>query len=83
MQIACLPSESTTFPQEGLTGVVAGWGELTYNGTDPDSLQNVRIDIFGSSSCDASGYSSYSIDYTRIFCAGKIKLLSWNRIYLW
>ena len=71
IQIACLPSQSTSFPQEGLTGVVTGWGASVYNGSNTDSLQNVRLDIYSDTSCVSQGFdTSFLNNYTSSFCAG-------------
>ena len=44
----CLPSVESSQTYTGQTAVVSGWG-LTdyYNGTFPDHLQHVRVDILG------------------------------------
>ena len=72
IQIACLPSQSTSFPQDGLTGVVTGWGASVYDGPNTDLLQNVRLDIYNNATCESYGYdpSLYSNNYTSSFCAG-------------
>ena len=71
VQIACLPStDSISFPSEGLTGVIAGWGAQTFNGTNSELLKNVRLDIFSGATCDSQGYINYGNNYNSSFCAG-------------
>lgn len=73
VQLACLPqSQSTTFPEASDTGVVAGWGALTYNGAFPNILNNVRITVNSNNTCYSYGYTSvdFGVDYDSQFCAG-------------
>ena len=76
VQTACLPtSDSVTFPLEGNTGVVAGWGNSTITGTLPDHLlNNARVSIHSNDECNSYGYtfSSYSFNYNSQFCAGSL-----------
>ena len=74
VQIACLPqNQSTSYPAANKTGVVAGWGDLTYNGNSPNVLNNVRINIYSNSTCaNTYGYTSsdFGVTYDSQFCAG-------------
>jgi hypothetical protein len=75
VQTACLPSEqSTTFPSAGVTGVIAGWGNITNNGNSANLLNNARINVYSDTTCASSfGYdNSFGISYNSAFCAGKL-----------
>ena len=57
MKPVCLPSVESSQTYTGQTAVVSGWG-LTdyYNGTFPDHLQHVRVDILGKSCGELSDF---------------------------
>ena len=72
IQTACLPSQSSEFPAANNTGVVVGWGSTSFGGALPDTLNNVRVDIYSNASCVNFGYDpqGYSYNYTSQVCAG-------------
>ena len=74
VQTACLPtSDSVTFPLEGNTGVVAGWGNSAINGNLPDLLNNARVSIHSLAECENYGYTTnFTFNYASQFCAGSL-----------
>jgi len=52
VQIACLPStSSSTFP-DFVESYAPGYGSLWFNGPLPNTLQNVNLDIYNESYCN-------------------------------
>ena len=65
-----MPSaNSISFPQDGYTGVIAGWGETVQNGNESEIINNARINIYSSKDCENFGYSN-ATDWKTQFCAG-------------
>ncbi|RXG53611.1 Kallikrein-8, partial [Armadillidium vulgare] len=65
----CLPWQILTFDELlGQKVTVAGWGRLSFGGTQSSVLQEVNVTVFDSSVCEKS-YSTLS-DYKKIFPQG-------------
>ncbi|RXG60387.1 Proclotting enzyme, partial [Armadillidium vulgare] len=65
----CLPWQILTFDELlGQEVTVAGWGRLSFGGTQSSVLQEVNVTVFDSSVCEKS-YSTLS-DYKKIFPQG-------------
>ncbi len=75
IQTACLPQVSG-FPAENSSGIVVGWGSTSFGGLEPNSLNNVRVDIYSNASCINFGYTpaDFSFDYASQVCAGLLLL---------
>ena len=70
IQIACLPSaKSNTYPSANTYAYAAGWGTLSYEGTAPSLLNNVKLNIYSSSSCNLIDAMH---NYNAQICAGNI-----------
>ena len=71
IQTACLPQVSG-FPAENSSGIIVGWGSSSFGGIEPDTLNNVRVDIYSNASCIKFGYTpeGFSFNYASQVCAG-------------
>ncbi|KAK9978829.1 hypothetical protein ABG768_020567 [Culter alburnus] len=65
----CLAAAGSVF-SAGTESWISGWGLLQYNGTLPDTLQEVMIPIVNNSDCDKA-YRGFNISITsNMICAG-------------
>ena len=70
IHIACLPQvSSNSYPPANSVAYVAGWGTLSYEGSSPSNLNNVRITVYNSSRC---GNVTDTNDWNSQICAGEI-----------
>jgi secreted trypsin-like serine protease len=71
VQVACLapgPRSSSTYPTDGQSSWVVGWGTLRSGGNLADDLQNVKINVYdGETECAAYGPTDWSLKV----CAGE------------
>ena len=74
IQIACLPSYSPSYPDNGtdLDAFAVGWGKSATNATvAPDLLNNVKLKIYNSSMCSQTGVS-VTKNWASQICAGDL-----------
>lgn len=70
IQISCLPpKKSADYPQPTPNSYVVGWGTLR-NGSSPDILQNVKLNIYDDSIC--TGLADVPKNFTLQLCAGDL-----------
>ena len=69
VQLTCLPS--TKMPKQTLetSAIVVGWGALQESGDTAESLQNVRVTIYGPNMCINSTID-LKTDWESQICAG-------------
>jgi secreted trypsin-like serine protease len=74
IQIACLPNAkwSEFYPLPDTSAWVLGWGTLSEQGKTPDSLMNLKIEIYNNSICDQVIREDRK-DWKSQICAGDIK----------
>jgi len=72
--VACLPSEkSSSFPDPSVypDAYAAGWGTLTFGGSQPDLLQDVAFNMYPSSACSGVAVD-FSKNWDAQICAGDL-----------
>ena len=76
IQIACLPNAkwSEFYPLPDTSAWVLGWGTLSEQGKTPDSLMNLKIEIYNNSICDQVIREDRK-DWKSQICAGDIKAI--------
>ena len=67
IQLACLPSSSTTYPGTNVFGYAAGYGSTYLNGLTQNQLYNVKLTIYPPSNCPYTGFTT-----ANQICAGNI-----------
>jgi hypothetical protein len=74
IQVACLPSYSTSYPDNGtdLDAYAVGWGKSATNSTNaPDLLNNVKLKIYDSTKCSKTGNNAAK-NWASQICAGDL-----------
>lgn len=76
IQIACLPDPKLlNYPTfVDVDAWVVGWGTLSYHGSLPDSLNNVKIRLYDNEKC-SNVFAQYAISYDSQLCAGGFILI--------
>lgn len=70
IQTACLPLPSIYFPPENTPVFAAGWGTTSYGGSAPNLLNNIRLTVYPSKTCDDVGTIH---DWNSQICAGDLQ----------
>ena len=69
IQVACLPyQKSIDYPFANTTNFAVGWGATEYDGSTPDLLQNIRLNVFDPIYC--ANYTD--TDFMKQICAGDL-----------
>ena len=69
IQPACLPVESSTFPEPETEAYLVGWGETSNNRKKTDELKNINLTVFSPDVC-RNVASSVDKNWDSQICAG-------------